>query len=112
MTVSLKFRVIGKPWTIRRLNKRDYYRKKSREGSVAVTYYHKRRIDLSPHGSDLESIVHELVHAYLYELCTYSADLTVDAQNEIFCELMAKRGYELLALAESLKSKLGRRGKA
>lgn len=106
--IELKFRVIGKPWELRCVGKKAYEAKKARANSVAMTYYHKRKIVLSPSGTDLESIIHELTHAYLYELCTHSADLDVDAQNEIFCELMAKRGRELLNLAEILEGRVRR----
>ncbi len=104
--ITLRFAVIGKAWKIRSLTTAQYIKKKVRNNSVAITYFHKRRIDLSPEGSDHESIVHELVHAYLYEMCTHSADLTTDAQEEIFCELLAKRGLEILTLADTLVARI------
>lgn len=91
---------------MRVLDDEQYNKKKMRAGSVAITYVHKRRIDLSPEGIDKESIIHELVHSYLSEICIYSADLTVDNLEEVFCELMAKRGQEILDLAETLVSRI------
>lgn len=104
--VVLYFRIIGKPWRLRALSREAYDKKKIRAGSVAITYMHKRRIDLSPEGFDKESILHELVHAYLSEICVHSANLTVDNLEEIFCELMSKRGREILDLADTLVSRL------
>lgn len=97
----LFFQILSKDWTLRVLKKKKY-KKKNGSDSVAVTYVNKRRVDIGPDGQDLETIVHELVHAYLAELCTHSADLTTDALEEIFAELMAKRGHELLTLASEL----------
>jgi hypothetical protein len=103
--IKLKFLILDKTWTIRLLKKRKYNRKNGAD-SVAVTKIHKRVIDLGPNGRDLETIVHELLHGFLAELCTHSADLTVDAQEEIFAELMAKHGRTLLDLADDLHRKV------
>lgn len=104
--LTVHFRIIGKSWRIRALDQELYDKKKARAGSVAITYFHKRRIDLSPVGCDRESIIHELTHAYLSEICIHSAELTTDNLEEIFCELLAKRGREILDLADSLVSKM------
>lgn len=98
---KIPFEILGKKWTLRTLKRRKYMSKNGAD-SVAITECYKRRIDLSPFGQDLETIIHELVHAYLWELCSGTAELTTDAQEEIFCELMAKRGQELLTLAGEL----------
>lgn len=98
---KIEFAILGKPWTIRLLKKKKYKNKYGSD-SVAITYVNKRRIDLGPEGRDLETIIHELVHSYLAELCTHSAELDADALEEIFAELMAKRGRELLTLAGDL----------
>lgn len=102
---QFKFTVLGKNWTLR-LMKRKKYAKKNGEDTMAMTYRHKRRIDLSPYGRDFETIAHELTHAYLTELCTSSADLSPDAQEEVFCELMAKHGSVLLQTAQALYDKI------
>jgi hypothetical protein len=109
MTPKIQFEVLGKKWTLR-LMKRKRYMKKNGADSVAITECHKRQIDLSPYGRDLETIVHELVHAYLWEMGVGTANLDVDSQEEIFCELMAKRGQELLARADDLLEKITQAG--
>lgn len=102
---KIKFRILGKIWIIKLLKTRKY---KSKHGSdsIAITLGYKREIHLSPQGSDKETIIHELVHAYLTEMCTKSSDLDVDALEEIFAELMSKRGQELLSLADLLLQKV------
>lgn len=98
---AIKFQILGKEWTLRIL-KRKAYIKKNGQNSVGITHLQKRRIDLHPKGRDLETIVHELLHAYLTELCTGSTDLEDDQLEEVFAELLAKRGREMLDLADSL----------
>lgn len=98
---EIPFEVLGKKWTLR-LMKRRKYDKKNGKDSLAMTYRLKRRIDLSPKGRDLETITHEIVHAYLTELCLDSVTLSPDELEEIFCELVAKHGMVLLGTAESL----------
>lgn len=106
--IIIKFKILGKSWQLRLLTK-DHYKNKHGWDSVAITLMYKSKIDLSPKGLNTETIIHELVHAYMYELCTYSADLDVDAKEEIFAELMAKRGYELLKLADKLMLEIEKR---
>lgn len=98
---QFKFQVLGKSWTLR-LMKRKKYAKKNGKDSLAITYIHKRRIDLSPKGRDLETIVHEITHAFFTELCTSSAELTRDALEEIFCEIMSKHGATILETGAAL----------
>lgn len=100
--IEVDFKILSKKWKLRVLNKKDYGKKNGKD-SLAVTKVHRRRIDLSPKGSDLETIIHELTHAYLYEMCLHSThEISGDDLEEIFAEMMAKRGKELLKLADSL----------
>lgn len=101
---QFKFEVLGKTWVLR-LMKRKKYARKNGTDSLAITYRQKRRIDLSPFGRDLETITHELTHAYLQELCLGSADPDAEALEEIFCEMMAKHGSKLLEQASDLHLK-------
>lgn len=102
---SISFQILGKTWVLRIL-KRKKYVKKNGQGSVGITHLHKRRIDLHPDGRDLETIIHELLHAYLTELCTGSTDLEDDQLEEVFAELLAKRGREMLDLADDLYAQI------
>jgi hypothetical protein len=99
--VKIKFSILGKPWKLRTLGKKEYSKKHGGD-SIAITHVHKRYIDLSPKGTDRATIIHECVHAWLSEICTHSADLDEQCSEEIFAELMAKFGYQILAQAEDL----------
>lgn len=102
---AVEFTILGKVWTMRILKRKKYNRKNGLD-SVAITHINKRRIDLGPGGDDLETIIHELVHAYLTEICTKSALLDDEQLEEIFAELMSKRGREMLDLADDLFAKV------
>jgi hypothetical protein len=102
---QFRFEVLGKVWTLR-LMKRKKYAKKNGKDSVAMTYRQKRRIDLSPFGKDLETITHEITHAYLTELCLDSANPDADALEEIFCEMMAKHGAVLISQSLELYNQI------
>lgn len=85
------------------------YRKRNGKDSIAICLLHKRRIEVSMVKDDaqrLETVVHELYHAYVYEMCTHSANLDHDAREEVGAEIMSKRGYELLQLGDVLNDRL------
>lgn len=98
---KIQFEIMGKSWVLR-LPKRRRYTASNGSDSVAVTKGNKRVIDLGPHGRDLETIVHELVHAYLAEMCLHSADIDPIALEEIVADMVSKRGRELLDLGDKL----------
>lgn len=104
---EIKISILSKKWTVRIMSKKRYKRCNGKD-SVAIANIHKRRIDLSPKGRDKETIVHELVHAYLAEMCTHSCDLDNDNLEEIFAELMARRGEEILKLSHTLLLRVSR----
>lgn len=99
---KLKFEVLGKKWTLKVLKPKKYVKKHGYD-SVAITLGWKRKIFIRGKGIDKETLVHELVHAFLHELCFKSTNsISADDLEEIFAELMAKYGRELLDLADSL----------
>lgn len=97
--IKISFDIVGKQWKMLFLDKKKY-RKKWGKDSVGITDFDRRKIYISPRGADKETVVHELVHSYLYEFCTRSCDLDDANLEEIFCELMAKRGEEILKKAD------------
>ena len=98
---QIAFKILNKRWVIRLMKKKKFNDKNGAD-NCAITKVHKRRIDLSPSGRDLETITHELCHAYKGEMCIHSSALDADAVEEFFCELVAKRGQEIIDLAIKL----------
>lgn len=105
--LTIKFQVLGKKWTLRVMGMRRYM-KKNGDDSLAITHVSKRRVDLSPFGCNRDTVMHELVHCYLAEMCTHSATIDADELEEIFAEMLAHRGRELLRLGEKLTRKVKR----
>lgn len=101
----IKLRVIHKTWEARLLVHKKY-KKKYGTDSCAITEMDKRRILFSNKFIDLETIVHELTHAYLHELCIARADIDATALEEVYCELMAKFGNTLLRQAKRVFKQL------
>lgn len=97
----IEFKILDKDWKIRLLGRKKYVKKHGNK-SLALAKGWKREIDVHPNGVSVQTLIHELVHAYLNEMCLLSADLTVENLEEIFAELMAKRGRELLDLSDEL----------
>jgi hypothetical protein len=100
--LTVKFNILNKEWKLKLL-KNKKHKKKNGDDNVAITKYWKREISISIGGADLETIVHELVHAYRAEMCTGSmTEMSADDMEENCCEVFAKRGRELLDLADIL----------
>lgn len=104
----IPFKIMEKTWELRILPNKKYHKKRGKD-SLGQTLSWKRRIDLHKSAvsfndeSSLELIVHELLHAYLGEMCVQSTEnISNDDFEEIYAELLAKRGKELLALADHL----------
>lgn len=102
---KIKFRIMGKIWVIRIMPNRKFIRKHG-DDCLAITIFHKNRIDIARCARSKDTVVHELVHAYLDEMCVTSTSMSKDDMEEVFAELMAKRGAELLALAKDLTQKM------
>lgn len=106
VSLQLELSILGKGWTLRILSEK-YFKKKNGNAAAAVTKVHRRRIELRPKFLDHETVVHELVHAYLYELCIHSTDeMSLNDMEEVFAELMAKRGRELLDKADWVENEI------
>lgn len=107
--IKIDFKILSKKWQLRVLRGRKYNKKKERTGSLGITFGWKRRIDIHKKAltfdriSAIENIVHELTHAYLAESGVDSTtELSVFDLEEIFAEMLAKRGRELLDLADKI----------
>lgn len=103
--IKIKFLIMGKSWTIRLLKKKQF--KKKNGNGIGVTKGWKRVIDLHPGGFDLETVNHELSHAFRAEMCVDSMTEPTPADvEEFYAELIAKRGRELLDLGDELHKQI------
>lgn len=93
--IKKTFKILGKNWNLRVMSQ-AHYDKTHGADSLAMTQRYRRLIDLSPPGVARDTIAHELVHAYIVELCLYSSDFDNENLEEVFAELFSRRGAELL----------------
>lgn len=99
---QLKFKLLGKTWRIRLLSKKRFDKIHGVNEAFAATWSN-RVMDLGPSGRDIETIRHELVHAYQKEMCMTSVEeMTNKDMEEWIAELVGRRGPELLQLADQI----------
>jgi hypothetical protein len=103
--MKIKFKVLGRKWKLILYTKEEFNKKRG-NAHVGETDVNKRRIYLRPDGFDLETVIHELIHAYLGEMCLNSSDLDGAAMEEICCEMFSKRGADILRMATKLYSQV------
>lgn len=105
-TLTLKFKLLNRTWCLKLYTKKQY-RKKIGKDSVAVCKGWKRTICLSPAGFRMETLYHELWHAYLSEF-TGGLALGIEDLEEVMCEVLAKRGQEFITLGRNLRREIRR----
>jgi hypothetical protein len=112
MILAFRFKVLGHSWIAYYLPEKEF-RQKYGTSYVGMAECEDRELFLLTKGLKLGTIVHELHHAYVHELCLDSADLSGDQMEEACAELMAKYGRKILdqgdeILARYLKLKAKR----
>lgn len=97
----IKFKILGRTWKVKVWIDQKKFEKKL--GDVHAVTWSNRIIELGPTGCDIETIRHELVHAYQKEMCIGStSEMTNDDMEEFIAELIGRRGPELLQKADEL----------
>jgi hypothetical protein len=86
----IKIRVLNKTWSI--IVRNDKAHDKRFEKCHAVAILQDRKIHIRKSSLNIETIIHELCHAYQHELSFYELQLDEDQIEEWFCELWAKYG--------------------
>lgn len=98
---AVKFKVVGKRWTVRFYTKKKYQKKYPNTLGVCLGWKREIRLPVKPLRP--ETIVHELTHAYFRELCFVDPDaLKRPELEEVFCELVAQFGVDLLIQADKI----------
>lgn len=74
--------------------------------SAAITDMETKTIDIAENGLNLDTIIHEIFHAYKNYLCIDSAEMTNDAIEEIYASFFAKNSFKILEKASIMYEKL------
>lgn len=101
MTLAVRAKVLGHNWIIYFLPAKDFKRKYG-GNCLGVAECDDRKISLLARGLKLETVVHELHHAYIGELCVDVADLSGDQMEEVCSDLLARYGSRLLKQADEI----------
>lgn len=96
-----KTHVIGKPWKVMLWAQKSYV-KQFGDDSVGITQLDHKRINLRHDCLTLETIHHELVHAFAAERSLCELNLDKAQVEEFFCELFSKHGAEIMATGREI----------
>jgi hypothetical protein len=97
----MKFKVINKRWTAKFMSRKRF--EKKYPGCRAITIIHRKQVVFCIGDCVKEDIAHELVHAYMDELCVGDpVDLKRSQIEEHFAELISKHGEMLIAQAREI----------
>lgn len=98
--MQYKFELLGKHvWTVHYLRKHEFVKRFGAE-TYGITECDDKAIYLTPSRLKMETVVHELIHAYLWELCAKTADLEDDQLEEVMAEMFSKYGKQILRRAD------------
>ena len=112
--LAMRLPVLDKTWIVYYCSKR-YFDKKHKEefdgsqpsGTLAFMVADDKRVFFRANKLSRETIIHELVHCYLWELCLWSlrhkeSEAPIEEVEEAFCDMMAKYGKTLLGQADKI----------
>jgi len=99
---GLKIKIIGKRWTVQFLSEKKF-NKEYGDDCSGITIPDDKLIAFPLKKLNLETIIHELTHGYLDELCWGNAVcLKRWQQEEMICELLGKHGQTILEQAHKI----------
>ena len=101
----IKFNIHGIPWRIEVLED-DEYVKRFEQLDAGVTLPGLRRIYISESELDLETIRHEIAHAFYHMAGVQSANIQPHDIEEIFADIIAIHGPNILKLSRNLFKEL------
>jgi len=93
--------VLGHPWTVWFYTKKAFKKKYDNE-TYGVAELDDREIFLRVDRLGRETLIHELVHAHVWEMGAAVAGLDADQMEEVACELIAKYGERIFKIADEV----------
>lgn len=102
---KVKFSVMGDVW-FASVWDGDAYAKHFGSDSEAITMGEAKQVHFNIDDLSLATVRHELVHVYSEYLYINSAHLNKDQTEEVYAELIANKGEEMMTLAKKLHREL------
>lgn len=91
---TISINVVNKKWRI--LVRSDKGHEKLFPNTHGIAIQEERKIHIRKSSLNLVTLIHELIHAYQFELSFYELELDDDQVEEWFAELFAKYGDDIL----------------
>lgn len=104
MMAKVNVSVLNKTWKV--TVRSDKLHEKLFPETHGIAVLDDRLIHIRRSSLNAETLIHELVHAYQYELSFYELQLDEDQVEEWFAELLAKYGEIIIRDAKMIVSKL------
>jgi hypothetical protein len=100
-----KIPIRGHDWEIVLMTQEEFA-KKFDDNTAALAAPKELTLYFNTEELDLDTIIHELVHAYYSHSGTNSASLHIDQIEEVFCELFGVYGEEIIRVSRKLRKVL------
>jgi hypothetical protein len=97
-----------KKYTVR-LVSNSYFIKKVDAHTAAISSFPSRQIYLRKEYFDISTILHEVMHCYMYECHITGTSLTAAKVEELACEIVGERVMDVIYTAVSIYRQLGGR---
>lgn len=98
--------ILGQRWRVKFWGHVQYARHIARD-SVAQCHIDDREIHFNMPVITLQTVMHELAHAYVKEMSFVELQLDADQWEEFFCELISKHSQAIVDQAKEIYSKVG-----
>ncbi len=105
MKFKFAISIIGHPWQVEYLTPKQYTRKWGAD-SYAITETDEKCLYFVQDFTNLETIRHELSHAYASQLSLTELQLDDDQVEEFFCEMIGKYALVIAMQAEQVHTEL------
>jgi hypothetical protein len=93
--------ILGHSWTVYYCTE-GFFKKKYGKECLGVTETDDKQIYLRVKKLKSEVVIHELVHAYMEELCTTPAGLAPEQVEEVAADLFGKYGAKILRQSQQI----------
>lgn len=103
---KITIKVLERKWKVTLLDPDDFHRRFKEDAKGFTLTDTKEIVFVDDEDFTLGVVIHELVHAYFDGICTASAFLTLDQQEESFAEMFETYGISLIKLARRLYREL------
>jgi len=95
---TVKIQIKGATWECRLLTKKKYEKLHGYDSS-AITVGNARQIDFLKADLIPGFVIHELLHAYVYECNTESSNLDPDQREELCCSILGEYIHTIVLTA-------------